>query len=273
MDARCRDIGTVDRDPQQRWCCEPDAVFLCAFAQRQQIIEQRPSAQRDRLVDLLGQMGDRAFRLRPVEQLQIGPQRVEEVATVLRRVFTWRHTIDRVALQTPQPQADVRDIVPTAPVVDVAYPRGMRGGIERAINTIENMSDEDISTSSVPERKDKPTKKKGTPAPTNIVSKASMSLALGKYDEVIALRPQYDSKKHPELEKILPWAYVMKGIALANQAKTATGKQTEALLEAAGEKYDQALKIMPNMHEPLNNWGATLIGQAKMATGKQAEAL
>ena len=41
----------------------------------------------------------------------------------------------------------------------------------------------------------------------------------------------------------------------------------------AGEKYEAALKIKPDMHEALNNWGSALISQGATKSGPEAERL
>ena len=45
------------------------------------------------------------------------------------------------------------------------------------------------------------------------------------------------------------------------------------MFAAAGEKYDAALKIKPDKHEALNNWGTALSDQAKTKEGGEADAL
>jgi Tfp pilus assembly protein PilF len=44
-------------------------------------------------------------------------------------------------------------------------------------------------------------------------------------------------------------------------------------LKQAAEKYVQALKIKPDKHEALNNWGSMLSEQAKTKSGAEADAL
>jgi cytochrome c-type biogenesis protein CcmH/NrfG len=63
------------------------------------------------------------------------------------------------------------------------------------------------------------------------------------------------------------------GLALSDQAKTKRGGKADALFRQAGEKYQQALKIKPDMHEALYNWGNALWMQAKTKSGSEADAL
>ena len=92
------------------------------------------------------------------------------------------------------------------------------------------------------------------------------------YDKVIALLPQ--GKPVPEdLADNVAWSYVMQGNALADQAQTKTGAEADRLWTLAGEKYEAALKIKPDMHEALNNWGIALDDQARTKTGAEADRL
>ena len=63
------------------------------------------------------------------------------------------------------------------------------------------------------------------------------------------------------------------GAALTDQAKTRQGAEADALLEEAGQKYDAALRIKPDMHEALCNWGNALINQAIKSNEPKRESL
>jgi Tfp pilus assembly protein PilF/NAD-dependent SIR2 family protein deacetylase len=69
------------------------------------------------------------------------------------------------------------------------------------------------------------------------------------------------------------WQAVCWGIALSDQAKTKRGHGADALWRQAGEKFEQALKLKPDMHEALYNWGVALSDQAKAKRGDGADAL
>jgi hypothetical protein len=53
------------------------------------------------------------------------------------------------------------------------------------------------------------------------------------------------------------------GNALLAQAKTKQGEAADRLFEAACEKYAEALRLKPDMHEVLNNWGNALMAQSR----------
>ena len=69
---------------------------------------------------------------------------------------------------------------------------------------------------------------------------ASAMLMAGQYDEIIELRPEFESSKAPNLQEPLAWAYILKGSALADQAKTKTGAEAGRLFAQAREKYAEA---------------------------------
>ena len=69
------------------------------------------------------------------------------------------------------------------------------------------------------------------------------------------------------------WQAVCWGIALSDQAKTKRGDGADALWRKAGEKFEQALKIKPDLHEALNNLGNALSHQAMTKSGAEADAL
>jgi tetratricopeptide (TPR) repeat protein len=102
---------------------------------------------------------------------------------------------------------------------------------------------------------------------------ASAMLMAGQYDEIIELRPEYESGKAPNLQEPLAWAYMMKGNALLAQAKTKTGAEADRLFTQAREKLAEALRIKPDRHEAFFNWGNALFAQAKTKTGAEADHL
>jgi len=63
------------------------------------------------------------------------------------------------------------------------------------------------------------------------------------------------------------------GNTLSEQAKQKTGEEADRLFAQAGEKYEAALRLKPDMHETLNNWGNALSDQAKQKTGEEADRL
>ena len=95
----------------------------------------------------------------------------------------------------------------------------------------------------------------------------------GNYDEVIALLPKPAKGLSLELIKLSSWAYKMQGDSLSKQAKTKTGENADRLFALATEKYHAALKLKPDYHEAINNWGLALSCQAGTKTGEEADRL
>ncbi len=98
-------------------------------------------------------------------------------------------------------------------------------------------------------------------------------LMAGKYDKAIALRDRLEGTPSAEFSESLSWAYILQGNVLYKQAETKTGEEADNLFALAGEKYRQAIKIKPDNHEALNNWGAAFSEQAKTKTGDEADSL
>ena len=63
------------------------------------------------------------------------------------------------------------------------------------------------------------------------------------------------------------------GNLFSGHAKQKTGEEADRLFAQAGEKYEAALRIKPDMHEAFLNWGAALAGHAKQKTGQEADRL
>jgi cytochrome c-type biogenesis protein CcmH/NrfG len=63
------------------------------------------------------------------------------------------------------------------------------------------------------------------------------------------------------------------GIALSDQAKTKAGQEADRLLEEAGRKYAEALRLKPDYPEALSNWGNALYEQGKTKAGQEADRL
>ncbi len=102
---------------------------------------------------------------------------------------------------------------------------------------------------------------------------ALVLLMAGDYDHVLKFRQEYDKSPTPELAHSLTWAYVSQGNTLGKQARTKTGEEADRLYALAGEKFQAALAIKPDMHEALNNWGVALTNQARTKTGEEADRL
>jgi len=108
---------------------------------------------------------------------------------------------------------------------------------------------------------------------SHISARAQELLMAGDYEGVIALEPQYESSPSPELADTLAWAYIMSGNILSAQAKGKRGAEAKRLYKLAAKKYAEALKIKPDKHEALYNWGLALHTQAKGKRGAEADQL
>ena len=58
---------------------------------------------------------------------------------------------------------------------------------------------------------------------------------------------------------------------MSEEAKGLSGKAQTEKYAQAGEKFAEALKIKPDKHETLSNWGAALSEEAKGLSGKARE--
>ncbi len=56
-------------------------------------------------------------------------------------------------------------------------------------------------------------------------------------------------------------------------ARTKQGEAADRLFEAAYQKFAEALKLKPDKHEALSNWGAALLAQAETKQGEAADRL
>jgi len=109
------------------------------------------------------------------------------------------------------------------------------------------------------------------PEMVEILNVAALRLLMaGDYEGVLALRQQYDKTPSPDLAYTLSWAYLMQGNAQIGQARGKAGEEVSRLFKQAGEKYQAALNIKPDMHEALYNWGNALVSQAATKIGEEA---
>ena len=63
------------------------------------------------------------------------------------------------------------------------------------------------------------------------------------------------------------------GAALMAQAQSRHGDEADRLFQEAEEKFNEALKIKPTLHEALHNWGHALAMKAKRKSGEEAAQL
>jgi hypothetical protein len=93
--------------------------------------------------------------------------------------------------------------------------------------------------------------------PNSIESRLRILVMKAEYEAAIALKDGVKS----EVEKVLlAWAYVGKGNALLSQAQLQF-QGDELLFNLSFIKFEEALKIKPDMHEALNGWGGALLFQ------------
>ena len=102
---------------------------------------------------------------------------------------------------------------------------------------------------------------------------ASSDLLGGDYEKVVGLEAKYGNLWKREVEEPVAWAYIGKGNVLYNEAKTKSGVEKEELYRQASEKYEAALKIIPDSYQALNNWGNALSALAKIKWGAEADKL
>ena len=99
---------------------------------------------------------------------------------------------------------------------------------------------------------------------------AETYLLAGHYDAVLALQ---STNMSPSIRRAVAWAFTMQAKISHDQAKTKSGAEADALFDQAGQKYDATLKIKPDFHDALYNWGIALFDQAKTKSGVEADAL
>ena len=95
----------------------------------------------------------------------------------------------------------------------------------------------------------------------------------GDFNAVIALREKYSRDLHPDLADAIAWAYLGQGKELIDDAAAQSGVEADALRERAAEKYAEAVRIKPDMHEAFYNWGSMLDDWARTKTSLSALAL
>ncbi len=108
---------------------------------------------------------------------------------------------------------------------------------------------------------------------SKVIKNAKSLMMAGDYDKVIALGERFKVALPEMLADLIGWAYVMQGNTLSDQAKLKTGEEADLLFSQAVEKYEAALKIKPDMHDALYNWGLALSDQAEQKTGEEADLL
>ena len=106
-----------------------------------------------------------------------------------------------------------------------------------------------------------------------VILEAQSALLAGEYSKVIEVATRPGTTVSGELQELVSWAHLVQGTALFDQARQKSGAEADALFSQAGEKYEAALKIKPDLHDALNNWGTALMQQGKTKSGRDAERL
>ncbi|MGP8329113.1 MAG: TPR end-of-group domain-containing protein [Methanosarcinaceae archaeon] len=105
------------------------------------------------------------------------------------------------------------------------------------------------------------------------IQKATKLLMEGNYDKVVKMHSSYNDNSSPEFVDVLSWGYIGQGNALYNLAKIKDRDEAEELFKLSFEKYDSSLKIKPDDHKALYNWGTALSDLAKIKDGDEAKEL
>ncbi|MFO1157044.1 MAG: hypothetical protein U1E43_09855 [Rhodospirillales bacterium] len=85
------------------------------------------------------------------------------------------------------------------------------------------------------------------PAPADIVGEAWTAMMSGDYDKVIALAPEYDSGREPQLAEPLAWALSASARALAAKAAAAPAGEQQDLRRRAEDYAQKAEAIRPGL--------------------------
>ncbi|HEY6252296.1 MAG TPA: hypothetical protein VI685_20255, partial [Candidatus Angelobacter sp.] len=81
------------------------------------------------------------------------------------------------------------------------------------------------------------------------------------------------TKIPPEAVDYVAWAYAKQGESLIKRAELAASDGSRSLVQQAAERYKVALRVKPESHEILHNWGQALHGLAKTKMEKEADGL
>lgn len=95
----------------------------------------------------------------------------------------------------------------------------------------------------------------------------------GKYRDVQAIGELLDEESMAAMADVIAWSFIAQGNELCARAEEATGAAAEAFLHEAAQSYAQAVRLNPDDHEALNNWGNALGALAESKQGEEADAL
>lgn len=81
-------------------------------------------------------------------------------------------------------------------------------------------------------------------------------------DEAIRAIEQLNHPIPENLKDAVAWAYISSANSLLSEVETRLDNEKDEIWNQIFNKYEQAVKIDPNKHEALNNWGLTLSSYA-----------
>lgn len=110
-------------------------------------------------------------------------------------------------------------------------------------------------------------------APEEVAAAATEALMSGDYEKAVSLLTGFPGELTEEMKDTLAGSYLMQGNPLLAQAKTKEGAEADRLFVEACEKYEAAVKVKPDKHQALTNWGVAVSDQAKIRQGADADRL
>lgn len=111
----------------------------------------------------------------------------------------------------------------------------------------------------------------GEPGPLR--SRILKEFMAGHNDRVIAITGSSDEVLPDEVADLVAWSYTLLGNGLLGQARAQAGGAADRLYAEAVDKYREAIRVGPDKHEVLYNWGNALSHWAKTKHGKEADRL
>jgi hypothetical protein len=96
-----------------------------------------------------------------------------------------------------------------------------------------------------------------------LVLTAGSLLMAGKYGQVQAAAEGLDEDARESMASTLAWSFLGEANELARRAKAAGGEEAEALFREAAEKYAEAVRLKPDLHDAFERWGNTLVAWAQ----------
>jgi NAD-dependent SIR2 family protein deacetylase/Tfp pilus assembly protein PilF len=108
---------------------------------------------------------------------------------------------------------------------------------------------------------------------SSTIKSAMSAYMAGDYERVCNLVSDTLAKENEQMAEIKAWSMIFIGNKKRNQANEKQGVEADRLYKEAGEKYEQAQKIKPDIHQAPNDWGIALSQQAERKEGIEADRL